>query len=740
MNKSKKSIVLLLLLFFTFSGCIFSINKDKGKKTEDDSSGREIIDKKNNMGINLWFLNSWAKAYTFADVMKEASYKWMRYVPELKNSVDAEIDEFGNPKSDARKLIFDNATNIKGVYTLVFKGKAESINLLMVNNRVSDIQYDEATNTTTAKVEILAEGTIVYIDFKGTKRTPNSEPESGVTDVHLYRPGYPADGSATFTNELLAAVRKFQVIRFMEWNDTNNNPSQKWSERTLPEYSTQDITLKNSITSTMYTNSGRGGVAYEYMIELCNESECDMWITIPANADDEYISNLAKLIHYGRKGADGKDYAPLKSNLKVYLEYGNEMWNTGFYGMLWLGNLYKSAKLDSTHPVVYDGNTEYYRGLFRYLAWRTVGISNIFRNEFGDSQMISRIRPVIEGQSANTIWMEYALEFIEKYYATPRDGMPARNVNYFIYGGGGAAYYGINMSKTDYTDSEYIINHYFDEGMYPDKVWLEQVKKEAILLKNYGLKRVAYEGGPGLDIYDSINKKSALNHTQMRAINANPKMKDMVIKCQDVWSENDGDLLCYYALGAAVPWEFTSSQVLDSNGGVYSLETPKMLGIKELRNRDKADINFGNSIEKEIVMADTKLETRLGQDTTGYNATFGVSVIGGEDIFGMALNVKKEGKYKMMMKGRVPGDPVLNPEKGISEVRLNGKLIGNINLKVNGAGGAKSAIENSTEIEMYIPKGMSVIRVTNLNRMAIYSMVFTEVTESKADKNKKVKK
>lgn len=716
-----------MLLFFTFSGCIFSINKDKGKNSDDSGAVREENDTKNNMGINLWFISSWSKAYTFVDVMKEARNEWMRYIPELKNSVVTEVDELGNPKTDAVKLIFESTPNIIGIYSLSFKGKAEKIEILGVAGEVREIQYDEKNNTTTAKVEILAEGTIVYISFKGTRRTPDSEPETGITDVHLYRPGYPADGSITFTDELLAAVKKFQVIRFMEWSEINKNPSQTWSERNLPEYSTQNRALGNSIFTV--AQGGKAGVAYEYMIQLCNEANCDLWVNIPVNADDDYIANLAKLIHYGRKGSDGKDYLPLKPNLKVYVEYGNEIWNTSLKGCLWVDGLWKSIQTDSTHPIFFDGNKNEYVGRYRYVGWKTVCMSNIFRAEFGDRQMMSRIRPVLEGQLANKIWMTYALEFIEKYYATPRDGMSAKEVSYFIYGGGGSAYYGINIDKTKYSDAEYLMAHHFDEGMYPDKTWLAQTKEDSILMKNYGLKKIAYEGGPGVDYYDTVNKKSTLTIDQQRAVNANPKMKDMIIKCQDAWSEVDGDLLAYYCLGAGASWEFTTSLLLDSNGKVYSLETPKMLGIDELNKREKAPLNFGVSIDKEIVISETEMETRLGKDTTGYVPSLGVSVLGGEDIFGLALNVKKAGKYKMMMKGRVHGDPVVDSKKGSSEVRLNGKLLGNIIFQVNGAGTAKAIIENSSEIEMDIPKGFSVVRVTNFNRMALYSLTFTEVTE-----------
>lgn len=50
-----------------------------------------------------------------------------------------------------------------------------------------------------------------------------------------------------------------------------------------------------------------------YWISKSNKK--DIWINIPHAADDEYVTNLAKLI---------KD--KLDPSLKVYVEYSNEVW------------------------------------------------------------------------------------------------------------------------------------------------------------------------------------------------------------------------------------------------------------------------------------------------------------------------------------------------------------------------------------------------------------------------------
>jgi len=61
------------------------------------------------------------------------------------------------------------------------------------------------------------------------------------------------------------------------------------------------------------------GVPYEYMIDLCNATDRDIWLCLPALANVDYIQKLAQLVK-----------SRLKPTLKVYLEWSNEIWNFMF--------------------------------------------------------------------------------------------------------------------------------------------------------------------------------------------------------------------------------------------------------------------------------------------------------------------------------------------------------------------------------------------------------------------------
>ncbi len=141
----------------------------------------------------------------------------------------------------------------------------------------------------------------------------------------------------------------FNNFRFMDWGDTNQSPVKAWADRRLPTMAIQNgvlnrrdptegvVAYTNSSGQPVYFSGNRQtGVAYEYMVELCNTMNKDMWICVPHLATNDFIDKLARLIRYGSDGVDpytstqaNPVYPPLNSNLKVWVEYSNEIWSNG---------------------------------------------------------------------------------------------------------------------------------------------------------------------------------------------------------------------------------------------------------------------------------------------------------------------------------------------------------------------------------------------------------------------------
>ena len=116
-----------------------------------------------------------------------------------------------------------------------------------------------------------------------------------------------ANGTSRFHPLYLDDLSGYGVLRFMDWNATNNptdRQASSWSERTQLQERTW---------------GWHQGVPYEIQIELSNQLQQDMWLTVPHAADDDYVRNLAQLVEQ-----------QLDPDLRVWVEYTNEAWNSIF--------------------------------------------------------------------------------------------------------------------------------------------------------------------------------------------------------------------------------------------------------------------------------------------------------------------------------------------------------------------------------------------------------------------------
>ena len=104
-----------------------------------------------------------------------------------------------------------------------------------------------------------------------------------------------------FYSEFLNKIEPFSVIRYMDWQHTNNNPMVSWNERTRPE---------------RFSYGTNQGVPYELIIQLANMTKKDVWICVPHAADDDFIMEMAQLFKH-----------QLDPGINIYLEYSNEVWN-----------------------------------------------------------------------------------------------------------------------------------------------------------------------------------------------------------------------------------------------------------------------------------------------------------------------------------------------------------------------------------------------------------------------------
>lgn len=184
----------------------------------------------------------------------------------------------------------DNGTNLQmgQQYVLLYDG-AGTLNVgggvTISSNTTGRIQFSLLANNNIF-VEIL-----------------NSTVGNNIRNIRLLRL---ADEFANLTANpfyqgFLDKIAPFKVLRFMDWAATNGNSATTWASRSTVGYFTYAVPT---------------GVPYEYMIQLANQTQKDVWICVPHAADDNYITQMATLFRDN-----------LNPNLTVYLEYSNEVWN-----------------------------------------------------------------------------------------------------------------------------------------------------------------------------------------------------------------------------------------------------------------------------------------------------------------------------------------------------------------------------------------------------------------------------
>lgn len=423
----------------------------------------------NKIGINLYAPVDYSNDFVYADAMKTARV-W--YIPGSYETL-ASVDENGWPLEDAQCPIWHGITNMNGTYRLSYEGDS-NMNVTAAWGSGSVVvgppSYNPDTGVSTRDIEFnTTSGNGLLLIFTNTN--------GGVRNVKLMRPLFQGATNCysedTFlTDQFIDAISKFSVIRFMNFTGTNANEQQTWSDRMPPNYASFN---RNPWKGVEYGWCGIGA-AWETVIKICNQTMKDAWICVPAEVDDDYITQLANLFISGNEFT-----APLDPSLNLYIEYSNELWNYagGFTQSFYNRDEAISEVNDDGDPYSYDYdncNNVYYWA-FRRVGKKTIDISNIFRSALQsagrENEMHTRIRPVLCWQAARLDVGYQSLKYLEEQYLK-NDIHP--NVPYYIYGGGGTAYYNPDLFSDSLTlqDSPKYDSIWENEYMDPDYRGIER--------------------------------------------------------------------------------------------------------------------------------------------------------------------------------------------------------------------------------------------------------------------------
>ena len=169
--------------------------------------------------------------------------------------------------------------------------------------------------------------------------------ENGITNLYVMQPSTlggntPLPVGTLFTTAALNMASQYTVLRFMDLNDTNDNLTSNWSDRTLVSdnfWSAYAFDSGTGVNTGVSDVAPLAGAPWEVQIALANETGKDVYINIPSNVSASYLTNLANLFAYGSNGVtpytsvqSDPVWKPLNPDLKVYIEFSNETWNFGF--------------------------------------------------------------------------------------------------------------------------------------------------------------------------------------------------------------------------------------------------------------------------------------------------------------------------------------------------------------------------------------------------------------------------
>jgi fibronectin type 3 domain-containing protein len=490
------------------------------------------------------------------------------------------VDANGWPTTDftipgIMNALPDNNTGVYHISMIVNQDPTVVIPGATITNQA----YNPATKTYTASVTLPQTGGIAMTV---------TNTGGGATNIEFIRPGYDPTNPPVFTTNYLNLLESLHptILRFMNWSTTNDNPVQTWSQRTLPSAATQTGVLP--LLNYNGTSTGEAtstGTSWEYAIMLANAVHADMWINIPAQANDNYIQQLALLIKNG-DDVNGVSYPALSPDLNVYIEYSNETWNSQFnvyqYSMdAAVAEVVAGAQPGGTPsnlnydnlPLTQNSDGTYVNAgtwQLRWTARRIVQISNIFGSVFGQSAINTRIRPVVSNLP-NVTNQANELAFIAAAYGPPSNYVYAvATATYANMDGPGNTPNTLNggNDNPNLTGNDVLenlsINGYALEGLY---------QSLGALARKYGLQMASYESGPDLSGEQGDGGSGGKAQAEL-----DPRFSNFLEQYYQAWFSNGGGPIIYFTGGVRSWGNYNGDfQITDTN---TDLTDPKEVGFR----------------------------------------------------------------------------------------------------------------------------------------------------------------
>jgi hypothetical protein len=282
-------------------------------------------------------------------------------------------------------------------------------------------------------------------------------------------------------------------------------PNREWKDRTLPTDPAQN-TMR--------------GMAVEWLVDICNKTNCSPWFSLPTAASDDFIRQFAIYV---------RDH--LNQNLRIYIEWSNEAWNYSYPGWFWSDAIGRRVGVG---------------GFSGYPSYRMVQIFRIWDDVFGEAHLrsarsASRLQRVLSVQGGYVDRARQVLDFdgsgIKAGYDNPIDsGKKSCDyadvvavTNYIGEGVDNVKNFAAALTVDQMIDSlkREIDVRCAPTGKNGSNYWYQDVE----MAKQRGLNCVTYECG--VSLYN--NPFDSLTGVKLDALEQSPRMKELYLYCLAKW-------------------------------------------------------------------------------------------------------------------------------------------------------------------------------------------------------------
>ncbi len=286
--------------------------------------------------------------------------------------------------------------------------------------------------------------------------------------------------------------------------------------------------------SASTSHQQRKGVPIEVLIELANQTGSDPWFNMPHAVDNLYVSKFAETV-----------FNHLNVERKPYIEYSNEIWNSGFLGFHYMETKGLEEGLGNNIPDAFNGTNrdENYFARLRFYSKRSVEIFDIWSGHFGGNSRLIRVLGTSQG---DRVLSEKVLEFQN---AAQNNKVDALAMAPYFFGcvdhSGSCSNAPKVLSEVTTVDDIFdIIDQTFPTDPSALEATLEKISIQANVANDHGVDLIAYEGGQHLTILGSMGTLPEVEKQRLRDLfksaNRDARMKERYTRLLSSWKSQEG--------------------------------------------------------------------------------------------------------------------------------------------------------------------------------------------------------